>query len=138
MTDEQISKKIKQDVNTTRAVLNKLHYLGVINYNKKKAEDSNWYTYTWFLKKGRVGELFENRYKDELGDLEKKLSFEKTYQFFKCRNNGCSRLPFELACEYNFKCPECGALMDAADNSDELKKLRQKIVQIKKMLGKGF
>lgn len=138
MTDEQISRRLKQDVNETRATLNKLHYLGVINYNKKKAEDSNWYTYTWFLKRDRITELFANRYKDELEELEKKLSFEKTYQFFKCSGNSCARLPFELACEYDFKCPECGNPMDAVSNGGERRKLGQRIKQLKSILGKGF
>jgi len=40
LTDEQIVKKTKTDVNEVRAILNKLHYLGVITYSKEKAKES--------------------------------------------------------------------------------------------------
>jgi transcription initiation factor TFIIE subunit alpha len=95
LTDEQITKKTKTDVNEVRAILNKLHYLGIIAYSKEKAKESNWYNYTWFLKKDRISELLTDRYKDELEKLEKKLTYEQNYTFFKC-TNGCDKLPFEL------------------------------------------
>jgi len=135
MTDEQISKKLKMDINETRSVLNKLHYLGIIDYNKEKEKDSNWYTFTWFLRKERIEELLIEKYKEEQQELEKKLAFEQAYAFFKCTNNGCKKLPFELACEYNFKCPECGGLMEAFDDKEEKKKLKIKIEQIRKLIG---
>lgn len=137
MTDDKISKKLKMDVNATRAVLNKLHYLGIIDYDKEKEKNSNWYTFTWFLRKERITELLAEKYKEELQELEKKLSFEQSYTFFKCNNNGsgCKKLPFELACEYNFKCPDCGNSMEAFENAEEKKSLQKKIEQIEKLLG---
>ena len=134
LTDEQIVKKTKTDVNEVRAILNKLHYLGVIAYSKEKAKDSNWYTYTWFLKRDRINELMTERAKDELEKLQKKLSYEQSYTFFKC-SNGCDKLPFELACEYNFKCPECGNAMESVNNGDERKKIEGRIASIKKFIG---
>jgi transcription initiation factor TFIIE subunit alpha len=133
MTDEQIMKKVKTDVNEIRAILNKLHYLGVIAYSKEKAKESNWYTYTWFLKKDRIKELLTDRAKDELEKLQKKLTYEQSYTFFKC-SNGCEKLPFELACEYNFKCPECGNAMDAVENAVDRRGVEKRITDIKKFL----
>ncbi len=137
MTDEKISKKLKIDVNATRAVLNKLHYLGIIDYDKEKEKNSNWYTFTWFLRKERIAELITEKYKEERQELEKKLAFEQSYTFFKCNSNGggCKKLPFELACEYNFKCPDCGHSMEAFENTEETKTLKKKIGQIGKLLG---
>jgi transcription initiation factor TFIIE subunit alpha len=134
LTDEQITKKTKTDVNEVRAILNKLHYLGIIAYSKEKAKDSNWYNYTWFLKKERIKELLTERYKEELEKLQNKLSYEQSYTFFKC-TNGCDKLPFELACEYNFKCPECGNAMEALEVSEEKEKIEKRIGEIKKFLG---
>ncbi|MFH0987056.1 MAG: hypothetical protein V1911_03345, partial [Candidatus Micrarchaeota archaeon] len=125
-TDEQISKKVGMNVNEIRAALNKLHYLGVIVYSKEKAKESNWYTYTWFARKDRIFELLNDRFGDELRELEGKLSFEKTYTFFKC-TNGCNKLPFELAFEYDFKCPECGKVMDVVNNEIEAAKIKEKV-----------
>ena len=133
MTDEQITKKTKTDVNEVRAVLNKLHYLGIITYSKKKAKESNWYHYTWFLKKDRIKELLAERYKEELEQLEKKLKYEQSYTFFKC-SNGCDKLPFELACEYDFKCPECGNAMSSVEENGAREDISQRIEEIKKFL----
>jgi transcription initiation factor TFIIE subunit alpha len=132
-TDEQISKKTKLKVNDIRANLNRLHYMGIITYSKEKAKESNWYTYTWFVKKERITELLFNRYKEELGQMEEKLGFEQNYTFFKC-SNGCDKLPFELAFEYDFKCPECGNGMEAISNDKERKKVERKIKLIRKFL----
>lgn len=133
LTDEQIASRTKLKVNDIRAVLNKLHYIGIIHYSKEKAKDSNWYTYTWFVKKDRITELLGERYKEELDKLEKKLKYEQDYIFFKCLN-GCDKLPFELAYEYNFRCPECGHEMEQQDNNAEMKGIKEKIDQIKDFL----
>jgi len=105
----------------------------VIHYDKKKASDSNWYTYTWFLKKDRVHELMSDKLKQELTDLSKKLEFEQNYTYYKCYN-GCDKLAFEIAFEYNFKCPECGNLMNQINNNTEKKQLSGRIGEIKKFL----
>lgn len=134
-TDEMISKKLGLKVNEIRAFLNQLHYAGIIYYTKEKAKDSNWYTYTWFIKKERIAELLDERYEEELEKLKKQLDFESTYTFFKC-SKGCSKLPFELAFEYDFKCPECGSVMKSFNNEKEKKRLRDKIRLIEKFLEK--
>jgi transcription initiation factor TFIIE subunit alpha len=132
-TDEQISRRTKMQVNDIRAALNKLHNLGIITYSKEKAKNSNWYTYTWFLEKSRIGELIRGWYEAELDKLNEKLSFEQNYVFFKCVN-GCEKLPFELAYEYDFKCPECGREMEQQDNAAEKVTIEKKIADIKKFL----
>lgn len=131
-TDEQISKKTKLKVNDIRAELNKLHYMGIIFYSKIKAKKSNWYTYTWFIKKDRISELLKERYSEELEKLDGKLGFEQNYTFFKC-SNGCDKLPFEIAFEYDFKCPECGGGMDSINSNSEKRKIQIKIKRIKKL-----
>ena len=133
LTDEGISKITKFDVNTIRAALNRLHYLGIIIYTKEKARESNWYTYTWFVKKERVLELLRNRYIEEQEELEKQLKYEDDYIFFECKNK-CEKLPFELAFEYDFKCPECGQIMLEINNAKEKTKIRKRLKQIKEFL----
>ena len=53
----------------------------------------------------------------------------ENYDFFACPGY-CEEIPFEVAAEYNFKCPKCGKSMDLIDNTDRTKKLS---TQIKKM-----
>ncbi len=132
-TDEQISRATKLDVNEIRAHLNKLHFMGIITYSKIKAKTSNWYTYTWFVEKDRITELLKERYSNEIDELKKKLEFEQNYTFFKC-SNGCKKEPFEIAFEYDFKCPECGNQMDSIDTQKEKKHIETKIRQIESFL----
>ena len=133
-TDEQIARSTKLQVNDIRAALNRLHYLGIILYTKVKSKSSNWYTYTWFVKKERIDELLKDRYKDELDKLQQRLAFEQTYTFFKC-GNGCDKLAFEVAFEYNFKCPECGNAMESMDANTHRRETDKRIKQLKKIIG---
>ncbi len=128
-TDEEISAETGVKVNTLRSLLNKLHYIGVINYTKIKAENSNWYTYTWYLEKERIIELLRDKYAEELEKLNQKKEYESNYVFFKCETE-CERLPFELAFEYDFKCPHCGKLMSQENNKTKVKKIHEKIKEI--------
>ncbi|RLG22041.1 hypothetical protein DRN74_01355 [Candidatus Micrarchaeota archaeon] len=132
-TDEELSAETGIKVNVLRATLNRLHYSGIIRYSKEKAQTSNWYTYTWFLEKSRIIELLKERYEEELSSLKEKLKYEQDYVFFKCKN-GCERLPFELALEYDFKCPQCGAVMLQEDNKAEIKSIKQRIKEIESFL----
>ncbi|MBI1973598.1 hypothetical protein HYS54_02190 [Candidatus Micrarchaeota archaeon] len=135
LTDEQISKKTRLEVNEIRAALNRLHYLGVIVYSKEKAARSNWYTYTWFLKPERINELLLDNLQEEREKLARKMEMETGYVFFKC-SNGCEKLPFELAFEYDFKCPECGNPMSQQGDSRELKTIEKRIELVERSLGK--
>ncbi len=44
-------------------------------------------------------------------------------------------VPFEIATEYQFKCPECGGTMDYFDYSKKLKDTNQRIEILKKEAG---
>lgn len=130
---EDDEEEIELKVNKIRSYLNQLHYLGIIYYTKEKAKESNWYTYTWFVKKERIEELLKEKYVEELDELKNSLNFEQNYTFFKC-NNGCEKLPFELAFEYDFKCPECSKTMKSINNDSEKRKINNKIKNIEKFL----
>lgn len=135
VTDQEIKEEISlDDINQIRSILNRLHYLGIIRYDKEKAEDSNWYTYTWFLREERIKELLEEEYEEELRELEKKLDMRETHVFFRCENK-CEPLPFEVAYEYDFQCPECEGKMTKADE-DDIKEIKERVEEIKSLLGR--
>lgn len=133
LTDEEISDKTSLEVKEIRAILNRLHYLGIIEYDKEQAEKSSWYTYTWFLREDRVKELLEETYREELEDLEKELEMRETHVFFQCENE-CEKLPFEVAYEYDFQCPECEEEMSKSEE-DKIEDIKERINEIKSLLG---
>lgn len=134
-TDEQIMKKTKLKLSNIRSLLNRLHYMGVINYSREKDENTHWYTYTWFLKEDRVMELLKERWGERIEELGKKLEYETSYVFFVC-DKGCEKLPFELAAEYEFKCPECGGELKSVDNRGTITLIKGELDEIKALLEK--
>lgn len=133
VTDEEIEKKLKLKITEIRAVLNRLHYRGIAAYYKKRNPKTGWYAYTWEIAPKRIAELVYEKQQDEIIRLEKKLEFEANYVIFSCKKL-CKGHPFEVAAEYNFKCPECGETLNAQDNEKTSKELRKTIAQMKSEL----
>ncbi|MBI4146458.1 hypothetical protein HY489_03925 [Candidatus Woesearchaeota archaeon] len=44
------------------------------------------------------------------------------------------RVDFEQSHEFNFKCPECGSLLNLEDNRQKIKDLEAELVKIEKEL----
>ncbi len=131
VTDEELAKKMKMKVTEIRTVLNRLHYRGIACYNKTKDKKSGWYNYTWEIKKKRVIELILEEQKEVIEKLESKQNFGMNYSFFSCKEN-CEIVPFEIAAEYQFKCPECGKTMDSFDYTKRLASINEQIGEMKK------
>lgn len=134
ITDEEIAKKMRLKVTEVRTVLNRLHYRGVSCYHKTKNNKTGWYSYTWEIKTSRVLELLLEQYAERIEKLEAKKNFEKNYSLFSCRKN-CDFLPFEIATEYLFKCPECGTILEAVDNDKRRRSIEKQIECLKKEKG---
>lgn len=129
MTDEEISKKTKLKITEVRAILNRLHYRGIACYDKKKNNQTGWYSYTWEIKEKRIAELIIEEQSEEIKKLEKKLEFEKDYVFFGCKAM-CDSVPFEVAAEYQFRCPKCGKTMEIVNNKKIIKNIKKQLVLI--------
>jgi transcription initiation factor TFIIE subunit alpha len=134
-TDEEIARKTNIKVNTVRTVLNRLHYLGILEYDRDKDEKTNWFTYTWKLRPVRLIELVKKAWGERLDELQSRSEAEEGYVYFRCHNN-CERFPFEVAIEYDFKCPHCSQEMKEIDNAELVKQLKEKIKVAKKQLSR--
>ena len=134
VTDEEIAKRMKVKVTEIRTVLNRLHYRGIACYKKTKNKKSGWYNYTWEIKKKRVLELIVEQQQEMIEKLEAKQAFGEKYSFFSCKKS-CEMIPFEIAAEYQFKCPECGETMDAFDYSKRLEDINQQIGLLRTEMG---
>ena len=134
VTDEELAKKLGMKVTEVRTVLNRLHFRGIASYNKEKNKKTGWYSYTWNIKIPRITELLAERYIAKIKNLEEKKSMEENYVFFNCKNQ-CENLPFEIAAEYQFRCPECGESMAPLENKTRMRQLNRKIRTLKCELG---
>src|SRR3989338_6156097 len=73
ISDEEIEKKLKVKITEIRATLNRLHYRGIANYQKKRNNKTGWYSYTWEIKTKRVAELILEQQLESIKKLEKRI-----------------------------------------------------------------
>ena len=141
ITDEEIGKSLKKlKITEIRTILNQLHYRGIATYTKTRNQKTGWYTYTWEIKPQRVAEIILEEQAESITKLEKQLKFQGGHAFFSCSDK-CSDLAFEIAAEYQFKCPECSKNMDLIDNKKfvlglqkKIKILKTEIVELQKIV----
>ncbi len=129
--DEDIEHGMKNlKITEIRSVLNRLHYRGIACYNKVKNKNSGWYTYTWEIKKRRIVELILEQHSEQLQKLERKATFEESHVFFACPKK-CEETPFEIAAQYEFRCPECGEMMNPVNMENKNKEIQGHIETLK-------
>ena len=130
-----IAEKTKLDMQSTRNILYKLHNYNIATYVRKKDRKKGWYISYWTFHKKRVKEFIEKLKKERLAMLMDRLKKEEENRnaFFVCPK-ACTRLEFDQATEFNFRCPECGTLLYPQDNSKTIAYLKQKIKELKEEL----
>ena len=101
----------------------------------KKDKKKGWYIYYWTFNHPRVKDLIKGLKKKRLDILQKRVKREKSIHFFMCENK-CIRLEFEQATEFNFKCPECGILLNQEDNTKLVKELEKELKDLEKEVKK--
>lgn len=122
VSEFDIAEHLCTELNTTRSLLYKLHKENLVSSIKKRDANSGWYVYFWSFKRSRVNDLIKNIKVKRLEELKNNLSPEEFY--FVCNQN-CANLDFENATNLEFKCPECGLIMNQKQNNNE--KLKKEI-----------
>lgn len=129
--DELVANKMKLKVTSVRTILNRLHYRGIANYQKTRNKKTGWYSYTWKIDRKRVIELVIDEEIQALKRLEEDQQQSKDYSLFRCGE--CSEaLPFEVAMEYNFKCPNCGKTMETVNGAEEERRTKKEANKIRR------
>ncbi|MBN2478165.1 hypothetical protein JXB01_02630 [Candidatus Micrarchaeota archaeon] len=106
-SDEEISKKLKVKISDIRSALNKLHGNSLVTYQRKKDNETGWYSYSWSLNKGKIIEWVTARKK------EREELFNETREHYFCPKCGIdSIMPFENASDYQFRCPFCNGSLN--------------------------
>jgi transcription initiation factor TFIIE subunit alpha len=129
-----IADKVKLDMQTTRNILYTLNSHNVATYIRKKDRKKGWYISYWTFNRKRVSELIGKIKKEKIEKLLERLHKEETNKgnFFIC-TSACARLDFEQATEFNFKCPECGNLLNQQDNTKTIDNIKEKIKDLEQV-----
>lgn len=133
VSEFKLADSIKQEVNATRNMLYRLHNANLVSFIRKKDKKKGWYIYYWTFDLKRVRYLVYELRKTRLKQLKERLKREKEGQFFLCPNK-CIRLDFDQAMNFEFKCPECGELIQQEDNTEFIKNLEKDIKELEKEL----
>ena len=133
ISEFKIADAIKKEINETRNMLYRLHEANLISFIRKKDKKKGWYIYYWTFKPKMIKHLITSLKKDKLAKLKDRLSREKSSHFFICQNK-CIRLDFEQAMNFEFKCPECGEMMNQEDNLENIRLIEEEIKKIENEL----
>jgi|SRR3989338_444178 len=131
LSEFKIAKDLKMEVNHVRNILYRLHEKNLASYIKKKDRQKGWYISYWTFSPHRVKELVGIIRRQAIDKLRNRLEKEAANlnNFYMCRN-ACTRLDFDTATEFQFKCPECGTLLHQQENQKTIEMIKQKLVEL--------
>ena len=110
-------------------MLYRLYDFNLVSFIKKKDKKKGWYIYYWTFDNNRIKYLSMNLKKKRLEKLRARLERETGNQFYSC-DTKCMRLDFDQSMNFEFKCPECGELINQEDNTEKIEIIKTEILQI--------
>jgi len=133
VSEFKLAEKLKREINITRNMLYRLYHLNLVSFIRRKDKVKGWYIYYWTFKAKRIKYLAISLKKRKLVELKEKLARENTGQFFLCPNK-CMRLGFDQVVDFDFKCPECGSLMEQEDSKKKIEDIQKEVKKIESEL----
>lgn len=121
-----IANDLNMEIHKARNTLYKLFEQNILSFIRKKDKIKGWYICYWDFNEKAIPFLHDKIKKNKLQRLQERLEKESTATFYMCKN-ACTRMDFEKAMEFNFKCPECGELMDEQNNIRTIESLQKTI-----------
>lgn len=131
ISEFKLASTLRQEINTVRNMLYRLYNANLVSFIRKKDQKKGWYIYYWTFNAKNIPYLAEDIKKRKIEKLTERLTREKNSFFYFCKNK-CLRLEFEQATEFEFKCPECGSLLEQEDNSEKIITLQKEIEHLQK------
>jgi transcription initiation factor TFIIE subunit alpha len=136
-TDEEISEKLGIKLNVARKILYKLYDYRLASYIRTKDKDIGWYIYTWKLNLPRVKDVIVEKKKKILEDLSNRLEYETATVFFECMNDRF-RIPYDIASERSFRCPQCEGALEFTNNQVVVDRLESEIQSLQDELNSSI
>ncbi len=123
--DELLAKKVGDSRGADiRTYLNRIHYAGIIDYNRSKDKDSGWYYYAWFLKPDKLYYEYLKKMKQDYEDIMDRLSNLETYTLYYCKNCNIT-YDYDKAFENLYHCHICNKIMERNDTEEDSIKLEK-------------
>src|SRR3989344_3770364 len=130
----KLAEKLKLTVNQVRSILYDLSSHSLVTFTRKKDKKKGWYNYFWSLNERRALELILSMKRQSLEILKKRLDIESHETFYKCPS-GCIRMTLENAMESQFKCPECGSVLEEQKHIVNIESTNKQIKKLEDEIG---
>jgi len=126
-----IAEELEMEINEVRNILYKLLEHNLVRFLRKKDRIKGWYICYWDFNDHMVPHLKHKIVKAKLEKMTDRLTQEESAQYYICQR-ACVRLTFDDAMERQFKCAECGSILQEQDNSRTKEFLTETIKQLEK------
>ncbi len=131
-----LAEKMGLEINTLRNMLYRLHQHNLVSSERRRDPENGWHVYWWSFQERGFEHLFTNLTKNNLSKLKKKLDRESKGSFYRCTSK-CVRLEFDDAFGMDFRCPECGDLMDLSEaDPDRVETLKKQISLLQELVNR--
>jgi transcription initiation factor TFIIE subunit alpha len=130
-----VASDLDLEIHRARNLLYKLLEHNILYFHRKKDKIKGWYICYWDFNE-KIIQFLDDKIKiNKLQKLKERLEKESSSTFYMCKN-ACTRMDFEKAMEFNFKCPECGELMDEQNNTRTVEFLQERIKELSSEINK--
>jgi transcription initiation factor TFIIE subunit alpha len=126
VTDEQVAEASEVLLNIVRRTLFILLENKLAVCRRERDSNSGWLTYLWHLDMSDVEPQLVKEKKNITKNLQVRLEFEENNVFYACPE-GCARLLFNDAAEYEFLCPICGEDLMFKDNANFIETIKRRL-----------
>ena len=131
ISDFKIAEKVDRDIHEIRNILYRLYNYNLVTYYRKKDRQKGWYISYWTFNKKRVKDLIGYISKKKMEKFKLRLKEEENNvgNFYICPK-ACIRAGFEKAVDLEYRCPECGNVLNHQDNTKTIEFLKEQIKQL--------
>lgn len=134
ISEFKLADRLKLTVNQVRNMLYKLHSRGVVSFTRKKDKKKGWYIYYWTFDLKKALDLLKLLNQNKIHGLEEKMARRQTEDYFACPGK-CVVFKYPSAMENEFKCPECGNVLQRMDTKKEVMQIKKDINKLRENLG---
>lgn len=130
-----LADELKLSVNQIRNMLYRLMNHNLVYSTRKKDRQKGWYIYYWTFNIKHARTLVTTNKRKRLHELKARLN-EETQEgsFFICPDHQFIRMSIEEALENQYRCTECGKIMQEKESSSDISRIKQEIEKIEAQL----